>query len=39
MVLPELPSDWADLSELDLADRVSRDSMIGVQVLDSRESA
>ena len=35
MVLPELPSDWADLSELDLADRVSRDSMIGVQVLDS----
>ena len=39
MVLPELPSDWADLSEPDLADRVSRDSMIGVQVLDSRESA
>lgn len=39
MVLPELPSDWADLSELDLADRVSRDSMIGVQVLDSPESA
>lgn len=35
MVLPELPSDWADLSEPDLADRVSRDSMIGVQVLDS----
>ena len=35
MVLPELPSDWADLSELDLADRVSRDSMIGIQVLDS----
>lgn len=39
MVLPELPSDWADLSELDLADRVSRDCMIGVQVLDSPESA
>ena len=39
MVLPELPSDWADLSEPDLAERVSRDSMIGVQVLDSRESA
>ena len=39
MVLPQLPSDWADLSELDLADRVSRDSMIGVQVLDSPESA
>ena len=37
MVLPELPSDWANLSELDLADRVSRDSMIGVQVLDSPE--
>ena len=35
MVLPELPSDWADLSEPDLAERVSRDSMIGVQVLDS----
>jgi nitrile hydratase len=39
MVLPELPSDWADLSEPDLAERVSRDSMIGVQVLDSPESA
>ena len=35
MVLPELPSDWADLSEPDLAERVSRDSMIGVQILDS----
>lgn len=35
MVLPQLPSDWADLSEPDLAERVSRDSMIGVQVLDS----
>ena len=35
MVLPQLPSDWPDLSEPDLAERVSRDSMIGVQVLDS----
>jgi nitrile hydratase len=33
MILPELPPGWSDLSEADLAERVSRDSMIGVEIL------
>ncbi|MEM7218181.1 MAG: nitrile hydratase subunit alpha [Pseudomonadota bacterium] len=33
MVLPERPPAWADLSEEQLASRVTRDSMIGVEVL------
>ena len=33
MILPELPAGWSDLSEADLAERVSRDSMIGVEIL------
>jgi len=33
MVLPQRPSAFADLSEQDLAERVTRDSMIGVEVL------
>ena len=38
MILPELPSEWSDLSEAELTERVSRDSMIGVEILGSRES-
>ena len=37
MILPELPSEWSDLSEAELTERVSRDSMIGVEILGSRE--
>ena len=33
MVLPERPSAWADLDETALAGKVTRDSMIGVEVL------
>ena len=33
MVLPQMPGAWAGLSEEELASRVSRDSMIGVEVL------
>ena len=33
MVLPQMPGEWAGLSEEELASRVSRDSMIGVEVL------
>ena len=39
MVLPEMPSDWSELSESDLAERVSRDSMIGVELLGFERSA
>ena len=39
MVLPEMPRDWSDLSESDLAERVSRDSMIGVELLGLDRSA
>ncbi len=38
MILPELPSEWSDLSEAELTERVSRNSMIGVEILGSRES-
>ena len=34
MVLPEMPTAWQDRSEEQLAALVTRDSMIGVQVLD-----
>jgi len=33
MVLPQMPGAWAGLSEEELTSRVSRDSMIGVEVL------
>ena len=33
MVLPEMPADWAELSENELAEMITRDSMIGVKVL------
>ena len=33
MVLPQMPGAWAGLSEEELTARVSRDSMIGVEVL------
>ena len=33
MVLPQMPGAWAGLSEDELTSRVSRDSMIGVEVL------
>jgi nitrile hydratase len=33
MVLPEMPVAWADLSEALLAEKVTRDSMIGVELL------
>ncbi len=33
MVLPELPAGWVELSETALAERVTRDSMIGVEIL------
>lgn len=33
MVLPQMPGAWAGLGEEELASRVSRDSMIGVEVL------
>ena len=33
MVLPEMPADWAGCDAQELAARVSRDSMIGVEVL------
>ena len=33
MVLPELPAGWVGLSETALAERVTRDSMIGVEIL------
>ena len=33
MVLPAMPAQWAGLSEEDLVERVTRDSMIGVEVL------
>ena len=39
MVLPQMPPDWSDLSESDLAERVSRDSMIGVELLGLDRSA
>jgi nitrile hydratase len=33
MVLPEMPQTWSDLSEQALAEKVTRDSMIGVEQL------
>jgi len=39
MVLPQMPPDWSGLSESDLAERVSRDSMIGVELLGFDRSA
>ncbi len=39
MVLPELPLEWSGLPESDLAERVSRDSMIGVEMLAAPEDA
>lgn len=33
MVLPQMPAAWSGLSEADLTTRVTRDSMIGVEVL------
>ena len=33
MVVPQMPQDWAGLSEAELTDRVTRDSMIGVELL------
>ena len=33
MVLPELPAGWVGLSETALTERVTRDSMIGVEIL------
>ncbi len=33
MVLPQMPTAWAGLSEAELAERVTRDSMIGVELL------
>ena len=39
MVLPQMPPGWSDLSESDLAERVSRDSMIGVELLGLDHSA
>ena len=33
MVLPQMPSSWAGLSEALLTERVTRDSMIGVEIL------
>ena len=38
MILPELPSEWSDLSEAELTKRISRDSMIGVEILGSQVS-
>ena len=34
MVLPQQPAEWQGLGEQELAERVTRDSMIGVTVLD-----
>ena len=39
MVLPQMPPEWSDLSESDLAERVSRASMIGVELLGLDRSA
>ena len=33
MVLPVQPASWAELDEDDLAERITRDSMIGVEIL------
>lgn len=37
MVLPEMPAEWTGCSEAELAERITRDSMIGVQRLAGSE--
>ncbi|MEM9623230.1 MAG: nitrile hydratase subunit alpha [Pseudomonadota bacterium] len=37
MVLPQRPSAWQSLDQAQLAERVTRDSMIGVRVLEHGE--